>query len=73
MDANSFRLAKDHIYGLAHVLTKNKEEQEALIDEMREIEMTEYRQGSKNSTIIKELLNPIVDGLFYGNWPGKRP
>lgn len=61
--------AKNYIYGLAHVVCRNGKEQKILLDTLHEIEYYSLTHGDEGHVIIRKLLNPIMDGLQYGNWP----
>ena len=64
-----YRDAKNHIYGLAHHVCVDGKEQAFLLNHLGEVETHCLNHGMDGKDIIRELLNPIIDGLHYGNWP----
>lgn len=64
-----YRDATGHIYGLAHNVCINGEEQNALVTALQNIELEGLKDGADGQLIIRNMLFTIVDGLAYGNWP----
>lgn len=65
----SFRDAKNHLYGLAHNVCVNGKEQNALLHAMGQTELRLYEEGASGLAVISILMGIITDGLRYGNWP----
>jgi len=65
LDASSqdFIDAKQHVYGLAHNVCLNGEEQRALLNELHDAENQLIANGWSGQTIIKTLLKVIADKL----------
>lgn len=66
---NFYLESKNHIYGLAHTISKPGMSQAVLIRTMQSIEAESVRNGASDEETLRNLLNPIFDGLNYGNWP----
>lgn len=65
----SYRDAKNHIYGLAHNVSINGREQNALVRALQQIEEEGINDGASGQQIIRSMLFTLIDGLEYGNWP----
>jgi len=65
----SFRDAKNHVYGLAHNVCLNGKEQKVLLAYMGDIEIHSLKCGESGQRIIQLLISCIYDGLAFGNWP----
>ena len=67
--SQDYRDAKNHIYGLAHNVCVDGIEQKRLLACLGKIELTCIESGISGKDTIRALLNPIMDGLIYNNWP----
>jgi len=64
--STDYHNAKDHIYGIAHNMGKDREEQIKLVDELHKIEMRYLTNKSSKEETIKEMLYILVNTLNEG-------
>jgi hypothetical protein len=69
LEEQCLRDAKNHVYGLAHNVCNNKEEQAELLGVLQGIEKESILNGATGEQLIRNLLCPILDGLLWRNWP----
>lgn len=63
ISTQSFRDAKNHIYGLAHNVCINGNEQRELLAHMLDIELKLMKDNSDGKEIILNLLGLVIDAV----------